>query len=85
MERIEQVCSGVQELVSSTNLSLPVGAVTYPGNFEERAEAYVVAKALGIEVGTAHGLFTYMFSDDDCKLVREYILKKRVDSYRADY
>lgn len=84
MGRIEEIRSGVSELISSTNLSLPVGAVTYPGGFEERAEAYIAAQELGIRTGVAYGLFTYMFSDEDCKAVQEYIRKKRVASYYDD-
>ena len=71
--------SGVLELISSTEKTLPIGSVTYPGDFCERAEAYVVAKMLGIRVGVACGLYTYMFSEADCKAVQEHILKKRLD------
>lgn len=84
MERTEEIRSGVPELISSTNLSLPVGAVTYPGSFEERAEAYIVAQELGIRTGVAYGFFTYMYSNEDCETVQEYIRKRRVSQYYAD-
>ncbi len=81
MERTYENCSGVQALISSTNLSLPEGAVTYPGDFEERAEAYIIAQELGIKAGVAYGIFTYMFSYADCKAVQEHIRKKRVEAH----
>ena len=80
MERTEEIRSGVQVLITSTNLTLPVGAITYPGNFVEMAEAYDAAKELGIEAGAASG-YCYMLSNDDCKVVQEYIRKKRAESY----
>lgn len=80
MERTEEIRSGVQVLIMSTNLSLPVGAMTYPGSFVEMAEAYEVAQELGIKTGAASG-YCYMFSDNDCKTVQEYIRKKRAESY----
>lgn len=80
MERTEERRSGVQVLIMSTNLSLPAGAITYPGNFVEMAEAYEAAQELGIKTGAASG-YCYMFSNDDCKTVQEYVQKKHAASY----
>jgi len=81
MEYAKNIDLAVSELISSTHQSLPTGSITFPGTFEQRAEAYVIARKLGIKVGVANGLFTYMFSEDDCKTVQEYMRKKKIEEY----
>lgn len=76
--------SGVQELISSTNLSLPAGAVTFPGSFEESAEAYIAAQDLGIETGVACGRYCYMFSQADCETVKAFLNQRHLEESRYD-
>lgn len=82
MERTLDMRSAVCDLISSTNLPLPCGAHTYPGGFYESAAAYAIALELGIEAGVARGMYTYMFSPEDCMMVHEHIRILQADLHR---
>lgn len=73
--------SPVLELISSTNVSLPVGSVTYPGNFEESVAASVAAQELGIEGGFACGRYFFLYSLNDLRELKDYMQKKRLEDF----